>query len=127
MSTTDAAWNVSAPKLTPDEVKGLQDFWEVYQSHHKEIRAELLSLAGEHPESKLILQSSPSAEGQERSLELLRRAIYHNEWEAYQRDLQSQGRHYAQQGFSYDTWMESVMALRKHTMPYLMSAYGNSV
>src|SRR5688572_28137260 len=101
MTTIDSASDVLVPKLKPEEIKGLRDFCQVYELHHKEISAELLYLANEYPESKFILQSShadQSAEPQGVSLELLRRAIYHGEWEPYIKNLQSQGRKSAQAG-----------------------------
>lgn len=129
MNTTDSASKVPVPRLKPDEMKGLQDFWEVYESHREEIRAELLRMAGEHPEFKFILQSAQSeqsAEQQEASLELQRRAIYHGEWEPYLKNLQLQGMHYAQAGLSFHAWIELVAAFRKYTVPYLLEAYSKS-
>ena len=129
MSATDSALKVRVPRLKPDEIKGLQDFWEVYESHRAEIRAALLRMAGEHPEFKFILQSAqpePSAEQQEANLELQRRAIYRDEWEPYLKSLQLQGMHYAQAGLSFQAWIEIVAAFRKYTLPHLLEAYGKS-
>jgi len=40
MNATDSVLKVPVPRLKPDEIKGLQDFWKVYESHREEIRAE---------------------------------------------------------------------------------------
>jgi len=127
MNATDSALKVPVPRLKPDEIKGLRDFWEVYESHREEIRAALLRMASEHPEFKFILQSAQSeqsAEQQEANLELQRRAIYHDEWEPYLKNLQLQGKHYAQAGLSFHAWIEIVAAFRKYMAPHLLEAYG---
>ena len=129
MNATDSSYKVSIPKLKPDEIKGLQDFWKVYESHREEIRAELLRMASEHPEFKFILQSAQSeqsAEQQDASLELQRRAVCQGEWEPYLKNLQLQGMHYARAGLSFQAWIEIVAAFRKHMAPHLLAAYGKS-
>ena len=86
-------------------------------------------MASEHPEFKFILQSAQSeqsAEQQEASLELQRRAIYHGEWEPYLKNLQLQGMHYARAGLSFQAWIEIIAAFRKYTLPHLLEAYGKS-
>jgi len=129
MSVTDSASKVPVPRLKPDEIKGLQDFWKVYEANREEIRAELLRMAGEHPEFKFILQnaqSEQSAEQLEADLELQRRAIYQGEWEPYLKKLQLQGMRYAQAGLSFHAWIELVAAFRSYTVPHLLDAYGRS-
>ena len=119
MIATDLSFKVPVPKLKPDEIKGLQDFWKIYESHREEISAELLRMVSEHPEFKFILQSAPlqqSAEQQEASIELQRRAIYLGEWEPYLKNLQLQGMYYAQAGLSFNTWIEFVAAFRKYAV-----------
>jgi len=129
MNVTDSASKVPVPRLKPDEIKGLQDFWKVYEANREEIRAELLRMAGEHPEFKFILQnaqSEQSTEQQEANLELQRRAIYQGEWEPYLKNLQLQGTLYARVGLSFHAWIELVAAFRKYTVPHLLDAYGKS-
>lgn len=58
MDTTDSASKVRVPKLQPEEVAGLQDFWSVHESYRPEITAQLLQMANEHPEFKVILQNT---------------------------------------------------------------------
>ena len=55
----DSALKVPIPRFRPDDIKGLQDFWKVYESHREEMRAELLRMAGEHPEQSAA-QEQPS-------------------------------------------------------------------
>jgi PAS domain S-box-containing protein len=129
MIATASSFKVSIPRLKPDEIKGLQDFWKVYESHPEEIRAELLRRAGEHPEFRFILQSAQSeqsAEQQDASLELQRRAVCQGEWEPYLKNLQLQGMHYARAGLSFHAWIEIVAAFRQHLAPHLLAAYGKS-
>jgi PAS domain S-box-containing protein len=129
MHATDSTLRTPVPKLQPDEIKGLQDFWEVYESHRPEITAQLLQMASEHPEFKFILQNTPtqrSTEQEQAGLGLQHQAIYDGEWEPYLKSLQLQGMHYAQAGLSFHAWFEIVASFRKYTMPYLLEAYGAS-
>lgn len=77
---------VTIPTLTTDEKARLQDYWSIYEAHREEITAQLMEMASQHPEFKYIMQnagSQPSAEQQDRSRELQRNAIFHNDWEPY--------------------------------------------
>src|ERR1043165_7535506 len=74
-NATDSTLKVPIPRLQPDEIKGLQDFWKVYESHRSEVTAQLLHIASEHPEFKFILQNAlaqQSTEQEQASLELQR-------------------------------------------------------
>src|SRR5215208_3258943 len=118
---------VTAPVLTPDEKQGLQDYWNVYESHRDEVTAQLLDMASQHPEFKYILQnaaSQPALEEQARNREIQRNAIFHDDWEPYLKNLQRQGMQYAQTGLSFHAWFEIVGALRKYMVPYLLDAHG---
>jgi PAS domain S-box-containing protein len=127
MNATDSTLKVSIPKLRPDEIKGLQEFWEVYESHRPEVTAQLLQMASEHPEFKFILQNGPAQPSAEQaSLGLQQRAINDGDWEPYLQNLQLQGMHYAQAGLSFHAWFEMVAAFRKYMVPYLLEAYGES-
>jgi len=129
MNAIDSTLKIPVPKLQPDEMKGLQDFWEVYESHRAEVTAQLLRMASGHPEFQFILQNAPvqqSAEQEQASLRLQHRAIYDGEWEPYLKSLQLQGRHYAQAGLSFHAWFEIVASFRRYTVPYLLEAYDQS-
>ena len=54
MNAIDSTLKTPLPKLQPDEIKGLQDFWEVYESHRPEVTAQLFRMASEHSEFKFI-------------------------------------------------------------------------
>ena len=128
MDTTDSAKKARVPKLQPQQVEGLRDFWKVYESHRPEITEHLLQMANEHSEFKFILQNAQiqgGAERQDANLEL-HRAIYQGEWEPYLDSLRSQGTHYARAGLSFKAWIEIVTAFRKHMMPRLLEAYSES-
>jgi PAS domain S-box-containing protein len=115
--------------LTPDEQKGLQDFWSVYEAHSAEIRAELIKKSAQQPEFKFILsaeQPRQTLEKQSRSLELQRRAIYEGIWEPYLKSLQEQAKHYARAGLSFHAWFEIVGDFRGYIRPYLLAVFGNS-
>ncbi len=113
-------------RLTPEEQKGLEDYWGVYEAHRSDIRARLARDIEQHPEFSAILQqgsAEQSGEQEQRSLELQRRAIFNGEWDPYLSSLQEQGRHYARLGLSFHAWFEVVSDFRKYMRPHLLEAY----
>src|SRR5688500_12235431 len=94
---------ITIPELTPEEIEGLQDYWNAYEAHREEITAQILQMASQHPEFKAILQnpaSQPTPEQQARSRELQWNAVFRDDWEPYLKNLQRQGMGYAQAGLS---------------------------
>lgn len=117
------------PSLTPDERKGLEAYWRVYEAHREEIATEVLQMAGQHPEFKHILQDQslqPSAEEQTENQQIQRNAVLHSDWEPYLRSLQQQGMNYARGGLSFQAWFELIGAYRKSMMPHLVRDCGAS-
>jgi PAS domain S-box-containing protein len=115
------------PQPTPEEIKEIQDYWEVYEAHRQEISAELIRRAQEFPEFNFILQNStlqPSPEQRQANIERQRRAVYQNEWEPYLENLWSQGKQYAEAGLSFYAWFKLVGVFRKLVRPYLLDTYG---
>lgn len=124
-----SALKVNAPKLTPQEKQGLQDYWKVYEIHREEINAKLQEMASQHEEFKFILQntaSKPTAEEQARSREFQQNAVLRGDWEPYLKNLQRQGMVYAKTGLSFRAWFELVSAFRMYVLPYLVNTYGAS-
>ena len=129
MDTSIPSFKVVAPEFTPEESKGLQDYWGVYEAHRYEIATELVYKAGEYPAFKFILQNSslqPSPEQQEANIERQRRAIYQNDWEPYLKSLWEQGKTYAQAGLSFHAWFEVSSLFRKLVRPYLLDTFRDS-
>ncbi len=126
---TDRSPKTSAPQLTLDEKKGLQDYWSIYEAHRGEIRAELIKKIDQHPEFKAILQVAQpqqTAEQERKAIGVQQRAIYDGDWEPYLESLRLQGLHYAQAGLSFQAWFELIGAFRKHMVPHLLAAYEKS-
>jgi len=120
---------IVVPKHTPEERKGLQEYWDVYESHRAEIAAELVRMADDLPELRFIRQNSslqPTAGQQRASMERQRRAIYEDDWEPYLQSLWDQGKQYAEAGLSFHTWFELVSAFRKFLRPYILDAFGHT-
>jgi PAS domain S-box-containing protein len=124
----DSLHDIRIPELTPDQKQGLQDYWKVYEAHREEIAARLVEMMAQHPEFQPILQNTPqpSAEQQARNLEIQRNAVLHQDWEPYLTNLRQQGMIYAQGKLSFRAWFELIGAFRKHLMPHLVNAYGDS-
>ena len=125
--TTPRSARTPSPRLTAEEVKGLQDYWDVYEEHREQVTSQLLKVAREHPELRFILQNTAlqeSPEEREAGIEKQRRAIYHNEWQPYLNSLEEQGIRYAKSGMSFQAWFEIVSWFRKFLRPYLMEAFG---
>ncbi len=115
-----------APSLTPEELKGLQDYWNVLEAHRDEVSRQLLHMAEGSPEFKSVLENSSlqqTPEQQQAGVERQRRAIFHNEWEPYLENLRQQGTHYAQAGLSFHAWFEIISSFRKYMRPHLLQAY----
>ncbi|MDQ2692676.1 MAG: PAS domain S-box protein [Chloroflexota bacterium] len=121
---------IRIPRLTAEERQALQDYWHVYEAHRHEITTQLLEMAREHSEFKIILQNQssrpPTAEEQERSFELQRNAVLLNDWEPYLQSLQQQGMSYARGGLTFHAWFELIGAFRQALLPHLVNASGES-
>ena len=118
---------ITIPQLSPEEKQGLQDYWNTYEAHLEPITAQILEMAGQHPEFKYILQNAsalPTPEEQARNREIQRNAIFQGDWEPYLRNLQRQGMVYARSGLSFHAWFEIVGAFRKFMVPYLLNSFG---
>ena len=129
MAASDQTTRLVAPTLTADEIRELQDYWEVYEQHREQVTAELLRMASAHPEFRFILENTSlqqSTEEQEASRERQYRAIYHNEWEPYLSNLREQGKQYATAGLSFHAWFELISSFRKFMRPYLLEAFGDT-
>jgi PAS domain S-box-containing protein len=114
--------------LSFDEQRGLVDYWNIYEMHQADVRAELTARVEQHPEYRVVLQGAgpQSEEQQGRSIELQRHAIMDGDWAPYLESLRAQGRHYAQAGLSFHVWFEIVSAFRDLMRPHLLAAYGAS-
>ncbi len=126
MNTPDPMSRAFLPRLTVEELNGLQDYWRIYELHREEIRLQLLQMAGDHAEFKFIMQNpalQQNAQQQDVTIEIQRRAVFHNEWQPYLDSLRRQGIHYAQAGLSFHAWFEIVSAFRKYMTPHLLDAY----
>ncbi|HEX2698192.1 MAG TPA: hypothetical protein VHM28_10830, partial [Anaerolineales bacterium] len=112
--------DIKVPKFTPEEQKGLQDYWKIYEARRGEITADLTQAARKQAEFKFILQNSTStqsAEERAENLEIQRRAILDGKWNPYLKNLQTQGMLYARAGLSFPAWFEIVGLYRKLILP----------
>src|SRR5215203_3575242 len=131
----DAAMNsantqsvISVTKLAPETLKGLQDYWRIFEAHRDDVNQQLLKMAAASPEFQSILQNlalQQTPEQQQTVIELQRRAIFQNEWEPYLESLRKQGTLYAQAGLQFHAWFEIVSSFRKFMRPYLLEAYSS--
>jgi len=125
-----ASTDISLPTLAPDEIKGLQDYWRIYEVHRQEITGKLVQMAGEHQEFKFILQNTPPKPvtgDEDPGIQLQRKAIFDGDWGPYLDSLQALGRQYAQAGLSFHAWFEAVAAFRKFMIPHVLDAYGGNM
>jgi PAS domain S-box-containing protein len=129
MNTSIPSSKIVVTQPTPEESKGLQDFWNVYEEHRQEVTAELIRRAEEFPEFSFILKNSslqPTPEQRQANIERQHRAIYQNEWEPYLENLWSQGKLYAEAGLSFQAWFKLVSIFRKLVRPYLLDTFGET-
>jgi len=111
------------PELTPDELQGLKDYWEIYESHREDIAAALMDLADDHPEFQFILQNRSD---QVTKIGMQRRAIFEGDWEPYLKHLHILGLLYARADLKLQGWFEFVSTVRKYMLPHLFEAYDKS-
>ncbi len=109
------------------EIKGLQDYWNVYEMHRDEIGTQLLHWAAGDPELESFvknnfLQLSPAQ--QEAAVERQRRAILHDEWEPYLEGLREQGIQYAQTRLAFHNWFLVASVFQRLLRPHLLDAFG---
>lgn len=117
------------PQLSDEEQKGLHDYWDVYEAHRADVDAELIRIAAQIPEFKLIVENSSlqqSPEQQQANQHIQRRAVYEGEWDPYLENLWKQGRVYAQVGIQFHNWFELVSAFRSLVRPHLLTAFGKT-
>jgi len=129
MSTSTPLPRFTAPKLSAEEIQGLRDYWDIFESHREQINAQLLQRVGQFPEIQFILQNSalqPSPEQQKLNTERQRRAIYEGDWEPYLQNLWKQGKQYAEAGLSFGAWFELISSFRKMARPYLLQSFSES-
>jgi PAS domain S-box-containing protein len=117
------------PILTPEQEKGLRDYWGIYEAHRAEVRAELVQEIQNHPDFKQILQADQSQQTPEQeraAFELQRRAVVEGDWEPYLQSLRIQGQHYARAGLGFRAWFQVVSSFRRLMQPYILDAYRHS-
>ena len=115
--------------LTPEEQKGLQDYWTVYEAHRTEVRDELFRSMLRRPELEASLHAEASLQStkeQRAFIDVQRRAIFDGQWGPYLESLKVQGRHYARAGLSFHAWFEIVSSFRRLMQPHLLEAYGGA-
>ncbi len=115
-------------KLSPETLRGLQDYWRIFEAHRDDVNQQLLKMASDSPEFRSILQNSSlqqTSEQRQAGIEIQHRAIFQNEWEPYVESLRKQGSRYAQAGLEFHAWFEIVSSFQKYMRPYLLEAYGN--
>lgn len=129
MDKSTLSSRIIPPKLDAEELQGLQDYWDVYESHREEISSELLGRVSQLTEFQFFVENTslqPSVEQQRESLERQRRAIYQGEWQPYLNSLWEQGKKYAQAGLDFRSWFVLISAFRQVVRPYLLQAFGQT-
>lgn len=129
MDTSTSSLRKIPPQISAEELKGLQDYWEVYEAHREAVSRELMVHAATIPEFRFILENGsfqPTAEQQEANIQRQRRAIYHGEWQPYLDNLWEQGKKYAQAGLNFRSWFVLVSLFRRLIRPHLLEAFGQT-
>jgi PAS domain S-box-containing protein len=129
MNISNLPIRIVPPKLGSDELQGMQDYWRIYEEHRDEISTDLLRLAENIPEFKVVIEDSSIntfVDDPGETLEVQRRAIRNGDWEPYLEYLWGQGKKYAQAGLTFRSWFEVISIYRKLVRPYILKAYGDS-
>jgi PAS domain S-box-containing protein len=101
----------------------------VYDAHYDLVLKGTLQEALGHPQFGPIVGSMSARqmdEQNERSRDLLRRAIVDSDWQSYDADLKAQGALYAKLGVSFNGWYDVVRAFQRVVVPLLVESYGST-
>lgn len=122
------AANQVLPLPEPADQRALKDYWSVYEAHFDEVEAGLMRMLANDPDFGSILKMTPpevQEENSKKSRNLMRGAIFDNDWEPYWSDLRAQGEIYARMGLSFRAWFKVLGPFRNLLAPHLFQAYGS--
>src|SRR5579871_5926900 len=117
---------IGDPTLHAEDRAAFRAFWEVYNANYDQITAASRRDLAAHPEfGPLLRNSTPEqfAEQNQRSRDILRRALLDGEWQTYLEELRTQGASYAHGAISFSGWFEVVSSFRTQLVRYLFSTY----
>ncbi len=115
--------------FTPEQLKGLLDYWQVYEANYEAIQHDAQRWAGDHPILGPLVRNTPkevSDANSARSHELSRRAIVDGDWATYIADLRTQGAMYAKQGFLFGHWYDLIRWYGRYMVPLLVERFTGS-
>jgi rsbT co-antagonist protein RsbR len=116
-----------SPDLAATDQRALEDLWRVYGAQYDEISQEGMVALIDDPDFGPLIKSIPADEMErqnQRSKELLGRAMLHGEWTPYFADLKEQGSVYAKSGLSFVSWFRALSVLRPVIVRRLRAVYG---
>ena len=115
-------------QLSSRELKGMRDYWAVYESHIEEVTDKLIQRARSRPDLNRFLMNTPVQDANELKISfgIPHQAIFDGKWKPYIKILREQGQHFAKAGVSFHTWHEAISILRKELVPYMLAAFGKS-
>lgn len=112
-----------------DLAEGLKDFWTAYAASSTEIQEKTILFSEQLPNlSRLFKQLTPEQVKEEsaKSLERMRRAILHSDWEPLRSQQKIQGAVYASLGIPFEEWFELTGFFEKIIIPRLVTAFAGS-
>jgi rsbT co-antagonist protein RsbR len=116
--------------ITDDDRRDFALYWELIEKNRDELNARTLAWAHNTPVFAELLKNTPPAEmakSQQRSLELQRKALLENHWDAYLADARAQGSAYAKMGIDFGSWFELLRAYRVVLAPLAVKHFQSDV
>jgi rsbT co-antagonist protein RsbR len=132
MTNSDAAPSpppadpLAPPRLTAVEHAGMKDFHACYETHHDDIRRDLMRLIEGLPHLARVIERTTPAQLEEQSRasrELMRQAIVDGVWGPLLRNQRQQGATYAAMGVPFREWFDLVGGFQKTLVPHLVEAH----
>jgi len=128
MDKTSFVHAMIPPQINTEELKGLQEYCTIYETHRVELTDEFIQAVKQTPDLAMIVENPslhPSAVEQQQFHQRQHHAIYDGEWQPYLTDLWQWGKSYARAGIELRVWFKLVSISRRVMRPRLQAELGH--
>ena len=118
------------PEFSKENIEELKAYFQFTEKYQEEMSEMFMEEFKAHPVFGSLLQMQSKEERLKRETitrKLQYDAIYHNEWDAYTKDLILQGIAYAQMGLTFSNWYEVIKVTKDYYKIFVLREYADSV
>jgi rsbT co-antagonist protein RsbR len=110
----------------PAVLRELEAYWTVYERVLDDSQRAVAEELQTDPAMRQVVEAAfRDTELQERMQTLFRQAIREGDWGPYLTLLRETGATFARMGLQFGDWFHVMNAVRRHTVPHLLEAYGD--